>query len=172
MRAKDSSSGAVSDSVGLNATSEAATRTGDADRDFLHTMINRHVGLSDIIHSASDKTDDRDVLEDARLIDGAQEAELTEMGDILERDFKEVYTPEVIAEARQTIERISAESSSTFARTFYRDVVAYHTKGIQIIDEYLPNSRNSEVKQVAKRMKVAHTKELVTLKAKLAKFGG
>jgi uncharacterized protein (DUF305 family) len=161
-----------SGSSGSTQTATATAPTGDPDRDFLHVMINHHAGLSEIIHSTSDRTEDRDVLEDARLIDHAQDGELTQMGEILERDFKDVYTPVVMEDDRKMAADIAAQSGANFARSFYRDVVAHHERGNTMINEYLPKLRNAAVKKIAQQMKSDHAKEIATYKAKLARIGG
>ena len=142
--------------------------TGDPDRDFLRMMSDHHKGLIAIVHETVDSKQTLWVRSIARQLDTEQDAELDTMSTILEKTFKDAYAANATPAHQAMADQLKAMSGAEYDRAFLRDVISHHDEAISMIDKYLPQARNAQVKAMAQRMKATQTKEVADFRKKLA----
>jgi uncharacterized protein (DUF305 family) len=144
-----------------------ANMTGDPDRDFLRMMSDHHKGLIALAHPTLEKKENLAVKGDARKMDKAQDAELKKMITMLDRQYKDTYTPSVMPDNQRMVDELNGKSGTEYSRTFLKNVIAHHKQAIKMIDDYLPKSKSPQVKSMAEKMKSDQTKEIAELQKKL-----
>ena len=145
-----------------------ANMTGDPDRDFLRMMSDHHKGLIAIVHPTLDKKENLAVKGDAAKMDKAQDAEIEKMITMLDKQYKDTYTPSVMPDNQRMVDELKGKSGADYSRTFLKDVIAHHQQAIKMVDEYLPKAKNAQVKSMAQKMKSDQTKEIAQLQKKLS----
>lgn len=142
--------------------------TGDPDRDFLRMMSDHHKGLIAMAHMTKEQTPAPASATDATKLDTKQDAELDRMQTMLEKDFKDTYSPKVRPDNQAMIDQLRGKTGADYDRTFYQNVVEHHQQAIRMIDGYLPKARNAVLKQMAEKMKADQTKEIAEFTKKAA----
>lgn len=138
--------------------------TGDPDRDFLRMMSDHHSGLLALAHpTLQSKEAVAVVKEDARKMDKAQDAEIKRMVSMLDKLYKDSYTPEVTPDNQRMADELKGKSGIEYNRTFLQDVITHHQQAIKMVDEYLPKAKNADIKAMAVKMKSDQTKEIAAL---------
>ena len=140
--------------------------TGDPDRDFLRMMSDHHKGLVEMAHMTKEQKPASSAAADASKLDTKQDAELDKMQTMLEKTFKDPYTPRVSADNQAMIDQLRGKTGGDYARTFYQNIVKHHQQAVTMVDEYLPKSKNPTVKQMAEKMKADQTKEIAEFQKK------
>ena len=142
--------------------------TGNPDRDFLRMMSDHHKGLIALAHATVDRQGvSADVRADARTFDKAQDAELDTMTTMLERTFKDPYTPKLTPENKAMNDSVLARSGPAFDRAFRQQVIMHHEMGIRMMDEYLPKLTDAKLRSMVQRMRADQTREIAELRRKL-----
>ena len=144
-----------------------ANMTGDPDRDFLRMMSDHHKGLTGMAHLALEKKGSLAVRSDASKMDKAQDAELDRIVSMLDKQYKDAYTPSVMPDNQRMIDELKGKSGADFSRNFLRNVIAHHRQAVQMVDEYLPRAKSPQVKAMAEKMKSDQTREIAELQRKL-----
>ncbi|MEO7964998.1 MAG: DUF305 domain-containing protein [Gemmatimonadaceae bacterium] len=155
----------------MSAVPAMANMTGDADHDFLRMMSDHHHGLILMAHMTKDRKESSPAVSDARKLDAAQDKELDHMVTMLEKDFKDPYSPKVMPEHQAMADALKAQTGTGYDRTFYQNVIKHHQDAITMIDAYLPKAKNPMVKQMAEKMKADQAKEIVAFQQKVSKLG-
>ena len=158
------------DSMNASAHSQMAgmaNMTGDPDRDFLRMMSDHHKGLIALAHLTLEKKENLPVKSDAAKMDKAQDAEIEKMIAMLDRQYKDAYTPSVMPDNQRMVDELKGKSGADFSRTFLRNVIAHHREATQMIDQYLPKAKKPQVKAMAEQMKSDQTREIAEMQRKL-----
>lgn len=144
-----------------------ADMTGDPDHDFLRMMSDHHKGLIAMVHPTIDLKENLAVKGDASKLDKKQDTEIEEMITILDKQYKDPYTPKVMADNQRMVDELTGKSGADYSRTFLKNVIAHHQQAINMIDGYLPQAKNAEVKNMAVKMKSDQTREIAEFQKKL-----
>ena len=142
--------------------------SGDADHDFLRMMTDHHKGMIAMAHMTKEQKPAPGSAADATRLDTKQDAELDKMQTMLEKDFKDTYTPKVTPDNQGMVDQLRGMSGADYDRTFYQNVVMHHQQAIKMIDDYLPKGKNAMLKQMAEKMKADQTKEIAAFQKKTA----
>ena len=145
-----------------------ANMTGDPDRDFLRMMSDHHKGLIAMVHPTLDKKESLAVKGDASKMDKKQDAEVEKMVTMLDQRYKDAYTPKVMPDNQRMVDELKGKSGAEYSRTFLKNVIAHHQQAVKMIDDYLPNAKNPQVKSMAEKMKSDQTKEIAEFQKKLS----
>ena len=145
-----------------------ANMTGDPDRDFLRMMSDHHKGLIAIVHPTLDKKENLAVKGDAAKMDKKQDAEIEKIITMLDKQYKDTYTPSVMPDNQRMVDELKGKSGAEYSRTFLKNVIAHHQQAVKMIDEYLPKAKNAQVKSMAQKMKSDQTKEIAEFQRKLS----
>lgn len=140
--------------------------TGDPDRDFLRMMSDHHKGLVEMAHMTKEQKPASSAVADAAKLDTKQDAELDKMQTMLEKTFKDPYTPKVTADNQAMVDQLRGKTGPDYARIFYQNIVKHHQQAVAMVDEYLPKLKNATVKQMAEKMKADQTKEIAEFQKK------
>jgi len=145
--------------------------TGNADQDFLRMMTDHHKGLIVMANMTKDRKDGGTAVADATKLDVAQDAELDHMVTMLEKDFKDSYSPKVSPAHQAMADALKSKTGKEYDRTFYRNIIQHHQEAIKMVDGYLPNAKNAMLKQMAEKMKADQTKEIADFQKKVTALG-
>lgn len=148
-----------------------ANMTGNPDQDFLRMMSDHHKGLIQMAHMTKDRKEGGTVVADATKLDTKQDQELDHMVSMLEKDFKDAYAPKVMPEHQAMADSLKAKSGKEYDRTFYQNVIKHHQEAIKMVDDYLPKSKNTMLRQMAEKMKADQTKEIAEFQQKVSRLG-
>jgi uncharacterized protein (DUF305 family) len=151
--------------------SASVPATTDADHDFLRTMSDHHKGLIALVHMTRDRSGVGTARADATTLDKARDAELDQMMTMLEKTYKDPYTPKVMPEHQAMAAALKPMSGKGYERTFYEDIVKHHAEAITMIDAYLPKAKRADIKAMAEKMKADQSREITAFQQKLAKLG-
>ena len=163
--------GAPMDS-GMAGMAGMAGMTGNADQDFLRMMTDHHKGLIVLTDLTKDRKEGGTAVADATKLDVAQDAELDHMVTMLEKDFKDSYSPKVSPAHQAMADALKSKTGKEYDRTFYQNVIKHHQEAIKMVDGYLPNAKNAMLKQMAEKMKADQTREIADYQRKVASIGG
>ena len=141
--------------------------SGNPDQDFLRMMSDHHKGLIAIVHATVDSKKKVGVMAIAKKLDTEQDAELDTMSTMLEKTFKDPYAPKIAPEHQAMVDGLSGLTGAAYDKAFLQDIIKHHESAIPMIDAYLPQAKNQQVKAMAERMKAAQTKEIADFKKKL-----
>ena len=134
--------------------------TGDPDHDFLRMMSDHHKGMIGMAHLATEEKKASASAADAKKLDAKQDSELDKMITMLDKDFKDQYTPMLMPDNQAMIDELKEKNGKEFDRTFYQNVVKHHQQAIKMIDDYLQKGKNAAIKQMAQKMKADQQKEI------------
>lgn len=157
--------------AGMSGMSGMAGMTGNADQDFLRMMSDHHKGLILLAHMTKDRKEGGAAVADATKLDATQDVELDQMVTMLEKDFKDAYSPKVLPAHQAMAEALKSKTGKVYDRTFYQNIIQHHQEAIKMVDGYLPNSRNAMLKQMAEKMKADQSKEIADFQKKVTALG-
>ena len=157
--------------AGMSGMAGMAGMTGNADQDFLRMMSDHHKGLILLAHMTKDRKEGGSAVRDASKLDAAQDKELDQMVTMLEKDFKDAYSPKVSPENQAMAEALKSKTGKEYDRTFYQDIIQHHQGAIKMIDGYLPNAKDAKLKQMAEKMKADQSKEIADFQKKVTALG-
>ena len=140
--------------------------TGDPDHDFLRMMSDHHKGMIAMAHMTKEQQPAPGSVADATKLDTKQDAELDKMQTMLEKDFKDPYTPKVMPDNQAMVDQLRGKTGADYDRTFYENVVKHHQEAIKMIDDYLPKGKNPRLKQMAEKMKSDQAREITEFQKK------
>ena len=157
--------------AGMSGMAGMAGMTGNADQDFLRMMSDHHKGLIVLAHMTKDRKEGGTAVADATKLDAAQDMELDHMVTMLEKDFKDAYSPKVLPAHQAMAEALKSKTGKEYDRTFYQDIIQHHQEAIKMVDGYLPNAKNAMLKQMAETMKADQSKEIADFQKKVTALG-
>lgn len=156
-------------SAGTQGSSMAGMQmTGDPDHDFLRMMSDHHKGMIAMAHMTKEQKPAPGSAADATKLDTKQDAELDKMMTMLEKEFKDPYSPKVMPDNQAMVDQLRGKTGADYDRTFYQNVVMHHQQAIKMIDDYLPKAKSATLKQMAEKMKADQTKEIAEFQKKAA----
>ena len=161
----------MSGMAGMSGMSGMAGMTGNADQDFLRMMSDHHKGLIVLAHMTKDRKEGGTAVADATKLDAAQDMELDHMVTMLEKDFKDAYSPKVLPAHQAMADALKSKTGKEYDRTFYQNIIQHHQEAIKMVDGYLPNSKNAMLKQMAEKMKADQSKEIADFQKKVTALG-
>ena len=161
----------MSGMAGMSGMSGMSGMTGNADQDFLRMMSDHHKGLIVLAHMTKDRKEGGTAVADATKLDAAQDMELDHMVTMLEKDFKDAYSPKVSPAHQAMADALKSKTGKEYNRTFYQNIIQHHQEAIKMVDGYLPNSKNAMLKQMAEKMKADQSKEIADFQKKVTALG-
>lgn len=90
---------------------------------------------------------------------------------MLEKDFKDAYSPKVLPAHQAMADALKSKTGKEYDRTFYQDIIQHHQEAIKMVDGYLPNSKNAMLKQMAEKMKADQSREIADFQQKVTALG-
>ena len=169
MASSQGMSGMQHDSMG--GMSGMSNMTGNPDQDFLRMMSDHHKGLILMAHDVKDRKGSS-VTDVATKLDSKQDKELDQMTTMLERDYKDPYSPKVMPDNQRMADSLKAKTGADYDRTFLQNTIMHHQQAIKMINDYLPQGKDSTVKQMAEKMKTDQTREIGELQQRVDKIKG
>ena len=139
----------------------------DADHEFLRMMSDHHEGLIAMASPAMTKASRQTTQGDAHKLHTKQEEEQKRMVAMIQSSYGESYTPKIIPQHQAMNDSLQAKSGAAYDSTFYADVVKHHQEGIQMIDRFLPQLTNAEVRQMVEKMRTEQTREIEEFQRKM-----
>ena len=121
-----------------------------------------------MVHPTLEKKENLAVKGDATRMDKMQDAEIEKMVTLLDKQYKDAYTPTVTPDNQRMVDELKTKSGADYSRTFLKNVITHHQQAIKMIDDYLPKAKNPQVKSMAEKMKSDQTKEIAELQKKLS----
>lgn len=154
----------MTDTVAPTATTATATATPDAQ--FLMQMSDHHQGLIQMAEAAHQKSDIT-VHDLATRLSQQQQQEQQQMLQMLQTSFQQQHTPSVMPQNQAMLDSLQAQSGPAYDRAFRQAVIRHHQEGIAMIDQYLPQFTNPQVRQRAEQMRAQQQREIQELQAQL-----
>lgn len=140
----------------------------EADQQFLRMVSDHHRGMIEMAHAVMHQADaPADVRAKAQEIDRKQHEETREMLTLLERDFGDPYTPQVMSDNAAMVARVREANGPALARTFYETVIMHHREGVQMMAKQLPQLTKPEVRRMAEQMRDDQQREIAELQQKV-----
>lgn len=159
---------AIVDTAGRTpATAQAPAAAQDANHEFLRMMSDHHEGLIAMASPAMTKASRQTTQGDAHKLHTKQEEEQKRMVAMIQSSYGESYTPKIIPQHQAMNDSLQAKSGAAYDSTFYADVVKHHQEGIQMIDRFLPQLTNAEVRQMVEKMRTEQTREIEEFQRKM-----
>lgn len=143
--------------------------TGNADQDFLRMMADHHKAMIEMAHEVKDQKSST-VTDIAGKIDTKQDKELDQIVTMLERDFKDQYSPKVMSDSKRMADELKTRTGAGFDRAFLEHTIMHHQQAIKMVDAYLPKAKNATVKQMAETIKADQMREISELQKRSAKI--
>ena len=138
------------------------------DQQFLRMMSDHHKGLLLMAHDAIERRGVT-VTAKAQKLDKEQDAELDRMLSMLKADFKDDYKPMVMPENQAMADSLKQKYGEAYDTTFRENIIKHHQEALEMIDRFLPQLTQPELKQMAQKMKAAQTREIEQLKRELGR---
>ena len=79
---------------------------------------------------------------------------------MLQRDFGVAHQPSIMPSNQAMADSLSQKSGADYDMTFHMNVIAHHREGIAMIDRFLPQLTNPQVRQMAERMRADQQKDI------------
>lgn len=143
--------------------------TGNADQDFLRMMSDHHKGMIEMAHEVKDHKSST-VIDIATKLDTKQDKELDQIVTMLERDFKDQYSPKVMPDNKQMADELTTKTGADFDKAFLEHTIMHHQQAIKMVDAYLPKAKNATVKQMAEKIKADQTREISELQQRVTRI--
>lgn len=142
----------------------------DADHEFLRMMVDHHAGLIEMSTAAMTKASLPATQADAHELHTKQDQESKEMIAMVQRDYGETITPQVMPSNRAMNEALQTKSGADYDRTYYGNVIQHHREGIQMTDQLLPRLTKPAVREMAEKMKAEQQREITAFEQKVSRI--
>lgn len=140
----------------------------DADHEFLRGMVDHHAGMIEMSTAAMTKASRPATQADAHRVHTAQDQGTKDMIAMIQRDYGETVTPQVMPSNRTMMENLQSKSGAEYDRTYYTTVVQHHREGVQMIDQFMPRITKPAVREMAEKMKAEQLREITEFEQKAA----
>lgn len=140
----------------------------DADQQFLRGMSDHHVGLIRMAEQAQQRATRDTVRAEAQHFQVGHTSGLDDMQRMLQAQYSDTHQPTIMPRHAAMVNSLSQTQGAEYDPAFLRDVIEHHRGGIAMIDEYLPNASNAEVRVMAEKMKTVQTSDIERLESLLA----
>lgn len=142
----------------------ADTTAMPPDQRFLEEMSNHHQGLVQMAHYELEERKSPGVMADARKFDANQDAELDTMVTMLEKTYKDPYTPKLMPSNRAMLDTLKAAPAGAFDSTFRRLVIEHHAEGLRMMKQWLPTLTNPMLRTMVQRMQADQMRDTTQLR--------
>lgn len=147
----DTSAAVAADPAAPAADAGAAT-AGNADQQFLREMTNHHQGMMGMVAQATEKGS-TEVKTSAAQMGQKQQAEQQEMLALLQTQGAS-HQPTVIPGNQVMVDSLAKlPAGADFDMAFHMMTIEHHREGIAMVDRFLPQLTNPQVRQIAERTK-------------------
>ncbi len=137
----------------------------DSNHAYLRRMADHHQGLIAIVDAAMPRITDTP-RKDARPLRARQLAGQQHMVHLLRQTYADSAPPRLAPAHRAMADTVrGAKSGGGAARAFYRQVVAHHREGVEMIGRMLPHL-GGEVKGMAEKARGEHEREIADFRKK------
>ena len=136
----------------------------DSNQSFLRMMSDHHQGLVVMSDSAMGKLG-ATAKADAQKLRGDQQKEMDHMLQMLRSDYKDSVTPVIMPSNQTMISAVAQATANDADRVYYRQVVAHHREGVQMLDRMLPHLSGMS-KDMAQTSRTKQQKEIAEFEKK------
>ena len=150
-------------------TTVKAVQALGADRDFLRSLGDRHKGMIALAHLTKESPRDLAVKPLAVRIDNEHDGEIDQIVTMLERDYKDPYTPRISAADQAALNDLKTKDGAAYDRAFLEHTIAHCTEARAMIDAYLPAAASEAARALATSIRGRLDKEIPEFTAMLAK---
>ena len=150
----------AADAGAASTAAPSADTTAGADQEFLRMMTDHHQGLIAMAQQAMERGTTEQVKTDAHQLHQKQDSEQKEMLAMLQRDFGVSHQPSIMPSNQAMADSLSRKSGADYDMTFHMNVIAHHREGIAMIDRFLPQLTNPQLRQMAERMRADQQKDI------------
>jgi uncharacterized protein (DUF305 family) len=159
---------ASSDSTAATSGAAPSTISGTAgpDQEFLTKMTDHHEGMVQMAMAAMTKAAKPATQTDAHNLHTKQAAERDSMAAMLKTSYSVDHTPAVMPENKAMMDSLNARTGAAYDAEFYRQTIKHHEEGIRMIDRYLPQLTNAQLKAMGEKMKADQQKEIAEFQPK------
>jgi uncharacterized protein (DUF305 family) len=153
----DTSAAATTD-AGAPATDTGVT-AASADQQFLREMSDHHEGMKGMVAQATEKGS-AEVKASAAQMGQKQQAEQQEMLTLLQNEGVS-HQPSVMPGNQAMVDSLAKlPAGADFDMAFHMMVIDHHKEGIAMVDRFLPQLTNPQVRQIAERTKADQQKDI------------
>lgn len=145
----------------------ADTTAMPPDQRFLESMSDHHQGLVAMAHYELEDRKSPGVIADANKFDKSQDAELDTMVTMLEKQYKDPYTPKLMPSNQAMLDSLKAAQGSAFDSTFRHLVIEHHAEGLGMMKQWLPTLTNPTLRTMVQRMQADQMRDTVQLRREL-----
>lgn len=154
----DTSAAATTD-AGAPAADTGAATAGSADQQFLREMTNHHEGMKGMVAQATEKGS-AEVKASAAQMGQRQQAEQQEMLTLLQNEGVS-HQPTVMPSNQPMVDSLAKlPAGADFDMAFHMMTIEHHREGIAMVDRFLPQLTNPQVRQIAERTKADQQKDI------------
>ena len=125
-------------------------------------MSNHHAGLMVLIHAAIESNRSAALQPVIREFEDEYDRELDTMLAMLRRIYKDAYVPAVARSYPLMAQTIRAGTGDS--ATFFRSALKAREQAVQMVNEYLPKARNSQVRRFADQLKRDEPGEIAAIR--------
>ena len=129
-------------------------------------MSDKHAGLIVLTHAAIESNRSATLLRAIRRIEEDHDHELDTMLTLLRRIYKDEYVP--VAPGDYTVMARTLRSGAGDSTTFFRSALKTEEKVLEMVNDYLPQSRNAQVKSFADELKRDHRRGIAAIRKVLS----
>jgi hypothetical protein len=166
-RTASSDEGLAADSEHITAVETRFGPAKDADHAFLRMMADHHEGLIAMTAPVLDQAVNATTQSDARRFHDKQQRELRDMLAMIANKYGESYEPSILPSNRRMLDSLGRATGAAYDTLFYRQVIAHHQQGLEMMGKYLPDLQDAKLKAMAERMRAEHVRETAELEQKI-----
>jgi hypothetical protein len=151
------------DSSAVPAAPIPIRHTSDTDKDFLHHMLDHYEAVLVLVHADMMKPEGHgmhDKSGDPVESDAALDAEKTQMLRLLKKLYGEDYSPRPVSAAKAAVEKGN--------KVIHASLATHFRSGVSLVDRSVSGLRNSQVRALAKQMRVTQLALLKTTPREMA----
>lgn len=138
---------------------DASATAGTPDQQFLREMTNHHEGVKGMVAQATQKGS-AEVKSSAAQMGEKQQAEQQEMLSLLQNEGVSHQPSVTPGNQAMTDSLAKLPAGADFDMAFHMMVIDHHREGIAMVDRYLPQLTNPQVRQIAERTKADQQRDL------------
>ena len=158
------------DMAGMNQGAMASRPSPkDSNQSFLRMMSDHHQGLVTMSDTAMGKLG-ATAKADAQKLRTEQKQEQDHMLQMLRSDYEDSISPTILPSNQAMISTVAQSSASDADRVYYRQVIAHHREGVQMIDKMLPQLTGM-TKDMATKARAKQQKEITEFEKKAGTTG-
>ena len=138
---------------------DAGATAGSPDQQFLREMTNHHEGMKGMVAQATQKGS-AEVKTAAAQMEQKQQGEQQEMLTLLQNEGAS-HQPTVTPGNQAMVDSLAKlPAGADFDMAFHMMTIEHHREGIAMVDRFLPQLTNPQVRQIAERTKADQQKDI------------